>query len=85
MNNRSWSRLLIEALEEDVEFQSRGFTAQFGPVGGVLVRRAEHVRGVWNSRADRYLWTGAGYREPNFATASVADAVSYTLAEVLRT
>jgi hypothetical protein len=85
MSGKVWTWLLLEALQNDEEFQSRGFTASFGPSGGVVVTRAQHFRGIWNGKANKYVWTGAGYSESSFSTSSLPEAVNYTLSEVLRT
>jgi hypothetical protein len=74
---RTW--LLLEALKNEEDFRNRGFTADFGASGGVVIERSGHFRGIWTSRAGQFVWTAAGYNEPNFQTSSVPDALKHTL------
>ena len=85
MSSKAWARLLLEALQNDKEFRSRGFSAAFGPSGGVVVTHAGHFRGIWNGKADRVVWTPAGYSEPCFGTPSLDEALNYTLSQILHT
>jgi hypothetical protein len=75
--------LLAEALQAEEGFVHRGFTAQQSHES-LLVERDGHFRGIWTTDKDRYVWTAAGYSQPSFSTASLPDALKYTLTAISR-
>ncbi len=77
---RVW--LLLEALRNAEGFGSRGFTAAHEPPCGVIIERAGHFRGIWTIDADQFTWVAAGYNGANFITASLREALDYTLNEI---
>jgi hypothetical protein len=81
MNDKIIPRLLAEALQDEPDFISRGFTASCDQ-SAVVIQRSGHVRGVWTNHAGKLVWTAAGYNEPKFATASLPEALHYTLREI---
>ncbi|WP_041321430.1 hypothetical protein [Hyphomicrobium denitrificans] len=75
--------LLAEALHAEEGFVHRGFTAEQS-FESLLVERDGHFRGIWTADKGRYVWTAAGYSQPSFSTASLPDALKYTLTEISR-
>ena len=73
--------LLAEALRTQTDFVERGFKAKQSPES-LLVQRHGHVRGIWTTVGDRYVWTAAGYSQPSFSTISLPEALKYTLTEI---
>jgi len=73
--------LLTEALQGEESFVKRGFTAKKS-ADSLLVERDGHVRGIWTIAKDRFIWTAGGYSQPSFSTASLREALEYTLTEI---
>jgi len=78
---RLW--MLSKALEAEAAFAQRGYTMDC-TADSLVIERAGHFRGIWTSRAERYVWTAAGYSEPTFSTASLPEALRYMLTEISR-
>jgi len=73
--------LLAEALQGEERFVQRGFIAKKS-AGSLLVERDGHVRGIWTTAKDRFIWTAGGYSQPGFSTVSLPEALEYTLTEI---
>ncbi|HVX36431.1 MAG TPA: hypothetical protein VHC71_09465 [Hyphomicrobium sp.] len=73
--------LLAETLQAEKSFVQRGFTVEHSSES-LLVERSGHFRGIWTADKDRYVWTAAGYSQPGFSTASLPEALKYTLTEI---
>ncbi len=66
-------------LDADRRLAERGFAVSCGPTGGVVIDRGGHVHGVWHFVNGNFFWTPAGYNEPIYKTASLNEAVTYTM------
>jgi hypothetical protein len=73
--------LLAETLQAETSFVQRGFTAEHSSES-LLVERDGHFRGIWTTDKGQYVWTAAGYSQPGFSTASLPEALKYTLTEI---
>jgi hypothetical protein len=67
----------LDTLSSDQELQERGYS--FFTMGGVLVEREGHARGIWRCTGNGFSWTPAGYNEPIHWVADADAAASYTL------
>lgn len=75
--------LLTDALQSDESFVQHGFQAKKS-ADRLLIERDGHLRGIWTTGKELYTWTAAGYNEPSFSTASLPEAIKYTLTEISR-
>lgn len=76
---KSEEKRLIEALMEQEILVLKGFTFALEENIGVVVSRAEHVRGFWRYQSGRFAWTPAGYYEATVHAKVLDDAVAFTL------
>ena len=70
---------LVIRLDAEHRLAAKGFAVSCGPTGGVVIDRDGHVHGVWHFAKGNFFWTPAGYNEPMYKTASIEEAVSYTI------
>ena len=70
---------LVNRLDAEHRLAAKGFAVSCGPTGGVVIDRDGHVHGVWHFVKGNFFWTPAGYNEPIYKTASIEEAVSYTM------
>lgn len=68
---------LLHRLAQHVDLKSRGYN--FSIMGGVLVEREGHARGLWRCAGTGFSWTPAGYNEPVHWAEDVEAALRYTL------
>lgn len=68
---------LIALLDSCEDLKARGY--EFSILGGVLVEREGHARGVWRCSRSGFSWTPAGYNEPVHWAEDAEAAVAYTL------
>ena len=76
---RSEDKRLLEKLMEQEHLILNGFHFELVDGIGIVVARAEHVRGFWRYQSDRYAWTPAGNHEPTLHAKVMDDAVAFTL------
>lgn len=76
---------LKEALEALASLKERGFAANCGPTGAVVIDRWDHVRGIWHFHVHSYFWTPAGYGEPTYRCRLLEEAIAYTLDVISKT
>ena len=79
---RAMEEDLCAHLNEIAEFTERGFTAETGSAGGVVIARGNHVYGLWRFD-DGFRYISPASREPIGFAASVATAVRITF-ELIR-
>ncbi len=72
-------RSLIEHLARHEVLWLRGYQFTISPMGGVVIERRGHARGVWKHHGERFAWTPLGYAEPTYFADDVDAAVRYTL------
>ena len=68
---------LLALLQEHGALQLRGY--QFSLLGGVLVEREGHAKGLWRCGHKGFSWTPAGYNEPVHWADDATAAVRHTL------
>lgn len=68
---------LLQALQEHELLRQKGYECTI--LGGVLIERAGHARGLWRCNSRGFDWTPAGYNEPVHWVDDVEAAVLYTL------
>ena len=76
MTKEDQQQLLVTLQKNDV-LRLRGY--EFSMLGGVLVERAGHARGLWRCGQRGFSWTPAGYNEPIHWVEDVEAAVRFTL------
>jgi hypothetical protein len=77
MPNSLEQQRLLDMLHDNEVLRERGY--DFSILGGVLVERDGHARGVWRCGPRGFSWTPAGYNEPKEWVADAEQALRYTL------
>lgn len=72
-------RLLVK-LQANDGLRAGGY--EFSVLGGVLVERAGHARGLWRCGAKGFSWTPAGYNEPVYWAPDADVALQFTLQQL---
>lgn len=70
---------LLKALLSHEVLRLRGFNFSMCNIGGVVVDRRGHVRGLWREESDRLAWTPASHNGSTHSVEDVAAAVRFTL------
>ena len=74
--------LLARLLEQEV-MHARGYRAEIGGTGDVVISRWGHVRGVWSVRNGVFGWIEGGSREVGLTTGDLEEAVAYAIEHIL--
>lgn len=80
----SKNRALYALLEGNDVLRERGYSLAFDRDGSIVIDRAGHVHGIWNSDQNCYAWLSPGNSEPKFRTENAKAAVLYTVAALPR-
>lgn len=73
---------LLSRLVAEPSLARHGFQIDVAGVRAVMISHSGHFRGVWQRQMGAYHWIPAGYSMARYRTASVADAVDFTLREL---
>lgn len=68
---------LLVTLQEHESLRQRGY--EFTMMGGILVEREGHARGLWRCGPRGFSWTPAGYNEPTHWVEDAEAAIQFTL------
>jgi hypothetical protein len=77
MPNSLEQQRLLKMLHDNEVLRERGY--EFSILGGVLVEREGHARGLWRCGTRGFSWTPAGYNEPQEWLDDAEQALRYTL------
>ena len=69
---------LLARVQGLIDGNLNGLTAGFGDIGGVVIERRSHVRGIWRCMGGAFAWTPAGYNEPVYQAPDLEAAVTFT-------